>query len=316
MYIILLRDPENFILCVKLGVKILILFVTTLVQASLSRIATVSGSILSMWALEPSIYQLLASHSGILCPKMLRMSPSLHYTTLYLFLQHCATHSFFLSSSSLIMPGSTSPASGNFAHLLKLVSTLQSWTEIPLHTRQYVVKMIGNILNSIKSSSSVLSVTPDFQHLLDSCIGVCYESLDLCPNVLDNMSIILDEFPLSVSSLISVTFLLLHVSRTGQKSGAAVARKVLGKIPPQITFSRERAKQLDCVRQVWIKILNDIYQIRIQPFPQVIATQNFTPSKISTILFGFDKILTPSPSLFKNIFLLTLPFLLKLLIFC
>lgn len=219
------------------------------VQACISKVATVSGSILSMWALDPSIFQLLATHSGILCGKLVRNAPSLHDNTVSLFIQHCTTHSYFLSSSSLLSPGSTSPTAGNFSQLIQILSKLQTWTSAPLHTRQLVIKKIGAMLNSIKSSSASLSVTQEFHQLLDSIIEVCYESSELCCDSMDNLLIILDDFPLPVPSLVSVTFLLLHVSRNGNKKMSAGARKLLAKIPPQITFSRERAKQLDCVRQ-------------------------------------------------------------------
>ena len=64
-----------------------------------------------------------------------------------LFLQHAATHSF-LSSSSLLSPGSTWPTAANFARLLQ--------TE----TRQQGVKMVGSILTSSKSSAAQLSLLP------------------------------------------------------------------------------------------------------------------------------------------------------------
>ena len=195
--------------------------------------------------MEPSIFKLLGDHSGLLCPKLVRAAPSLHDNTVTLFLQHAATHSFFLSSSSLLSPGSTSPTAANFAQLLQTVTRLQSWTALPLASRQQVVKMVGSILTSSKSSAALLSLTPDFQELLDSSISVCYESAELCPDVLENMVTILDDFPLSVPALISVTFLMLHVAKTGSKAAAGLARRLLAKIPPQITFSRERAKQLD-----------------------------------------------------------------------
>ena len=219
------------------------------VHACISKIATVSGSILSMWALEPSIFQLLASHSGMLCPKLVRATPSLHANAVNLLLQHCATHSYFLSSSSLLNKDSTSPTAGNFARMLEVVTNLLSWRDLPIPTRQHVVKSIRGVLTGVKSAASVLSVTLEFQVLLDSCVAVCYESPELCSDVMENLVIILDEYPLSVPSLISVTFMLLHVVRTGDRSVSALARRLLAKIPPQITFSRERAKQLDTVRQ-------------------------------------------------------------------
>ena len=46
------------------------------------------------------------------------------------------------------------------------------------------------------------------------------------------IQLILDDFPLSVSSLVSVTFLLLHLAQTGDKVISRVARRLLAKIPP------------------------------------------------------------------------------------
>ena len=58
----------------------------------------------------------------------------LHDNTL--FLQHAATHSFFLSSSSLLSSGSTSPNAANFARLLQTETKLQSWAVLPLASKQ------------------------------------------------------------------------------------------------------------------------------------------------------------------------------------
>ena len=218
-------------------------------HASISKIATVSGSILSMWALDPSIFHLLAHHSGLTCQTLAKTSPSVHHSTTTLFLNHCSTHSFFLSSSSLLSPGSTSPTAGHFSFILQTVSHLQAWAPVSLYTKEAVVKTIGQILSAIKPSAPTLSATIEFQDLVDSCISVCYNSPLICLDVLENIQLILDDFPLSVSSLVSVTFLLLHLAQTGDKMISRVARRLLAKIPPQVTFSRERAKQMICIRR-------------------------------------------------------------------
>ena len=67
----------------------------------------------------------------------------LHDNTMSLFLKHAATHSFFLSSSSLLSSGLTSPNAANFARLLQTETRLQSWAALPLASRQQVIKMIG-----------------------------------------------------------------------------------------------------------------------------------------------------------------------------
>jgi len=240
--------PSNLWSGVKLS-KPLAVTTALWVHASISKIATVSGSILSMWALDPSIFHLLAHHSGLTCPKVASSSPSVHHSTTTLFLNHCATHSFFLSSSSLLSPGSTSPTAGHFSFILQTLSHLQSWVPVSLYTKEAVVKTIGQILSAIKPSAATLSITSEFQSLVDSCISVCYNSTLLCLDVLENLQLVLDDFPLSVSTLVSITFLLLHLAQAGDKTIARVARRLLAKIPPQVTFSRERAKQMISIRQ-------------------------------------------------------------------
>ena len=96
------------------------------------------------------------------------------HNTVTLFRQHAATHSFFLSSTSLLSPSSSSPTVTNFVRLLQ--------TE----TRQQVVKMVGSNLTSSKSSGALLSLTSDFHELLDFSIGVYYESSELCSDILEN----------------------------------------------------------------------------------------------------------------------------------
>jgi hypothetical protein len=89
----------------------------------------------------------------------------------------------------------------------------------------------------------------EFQNLVDSCISVCYNCPLICLDVHENLQLVLDDFPLSVSTLVAITLLLLHLAQTRDKIISRVARRLLAKIPPQVTFSRERAKQMISISQ-------------------------------------------------------------------
>ena len=239
------------------------------VMACLGKISTVSGSILSMWALDPPIFQLLAQHSGLTSSSLAGSSPPLVHSAVSLLLAHSSTHSHFISSSALLLPGSTSPTANNLSQLILLLSNLQANPAVPLATRKLVVKTLANILTSMKPSAAALSVTSEFQSLVESSMTLCYDSPQLCPALMENINIILDEFPLSIPTLVSLTFLLLHLAKTGDRVLAKSSRRLLAKIPPQITFSRERAKQMETARHEGIggkveKTLLDIFKMEVK----------------------------------------------------
>ena len=239
------------------------------VLACLGKISTVSGSILSMWALDPPIFQLLSQHSGLTSPSLAHSSPPLVHSAVSLLLAHTTTHSYFISSSGLLLAGSTSPTANNLSQLIILLSDLQANLAVPLATRKLVVKTLATMLTSMKTSAAALSVTTEFQTLVESTMNLCYDCPQLCPALLENLNIILDEFPLSIPTLVSLTFLLLHLAKAGDRVLAKSSRKLLAKIPPQITFSRERAKQMEVARQEggWGKVektLLDIFKMEVK----------------------------------------------------
>jgi hypothetical protein len=51
------------------------------VLACLGKLATTAGSVLSMWALDPSIFLLLSNHCGLESPALARDHPSLHHVS-------------------------------------------------------------------------------------------------------------------------------------------------------------------------------------------------------------------------------------------
>lgn len=105
----------------------------------LSQLANVSGSIIGMWALKPSILELLGVLLEPYNEKLSRIYPILQYSLLYLLFSHCKCYNYFIASSSLVteklniighlgLPESLniddvgkSPNSGNFTVVLNVL---------------------------------------------------------------------------------------------------------------------------------------------------------------------------------------------------
>ncbi|KYQ50767.1 Serine/threonine-protein kinase SMG1 [Trachymyrmex zeteki] len=125
--ILVADNPLNDLQYTKSDVEIIVTFILR----ALSDIANASNSIIGMWALKPSILELLAVKLKPYNTALSIASPFLQYNILYLLYAHCSRYNHFVSSSSLItgttasrpmdmFPGTldvptTSPASGHFA---------------------------------------------------------------------------------------------------------------------------------------------------------------------------------------------------------
>ncbi|XP_017781881.1 PREDICTED: serine/threonine-protein kinase SMG1 [Nicrophorus vespilloides] len=104
---------------------------------SLSQLANASGSIIGMWALKPSILELLAVTLQPFNEQLSRNAPTLQYSILFLLYSHCKCYNHFISSSTLVtdkLKGGSrmglpdhiedvakSPNSGNFSIILNVL---------------------------------------------------------------------------------------------------------------------------------------------------------------------------------------------------
>ena len=87
----------------------------------LSNLITKKGSVLSAWALDPSIFHVFTRHSHLLTRKFAARYPWLHGALLGAFHVHCSTNGHFLSSSSLVH-SSNSPTPEHFKDILETIS--------------------------------------------------------------------------------------------------------------------------------------------------------------------------------------------------
>ena len=83
----------------------------------LKELAITKGSVLSMWALNPPIFQLLNS-AGVSNANFARKHPLLHLSVLKMFKLHCSTHHQFLASSQLLSTNTYGSPTADFFQVL------------------------------------------------------------------------------------------------------------------------------------------------------------------------------------------------------
>jgi PI-3-kinase-related kinase SMG-1 len=99
------------------------------VLACISDIALAKGSVLSMWALDPTIFKLLTNNLGVVAVDFASGQPWLHFAILKLLQSHCSSHGQFISSSDVCASLtsnsiSASPTAKYFSVILTLLSSL------------------------------------------------------------------------------------------------------------------------------------------------------------------------------------------------
>ena len=205
------------------------------VLACLSKLATTAGSVLFMWALDPSIFVLLSQHCGLSSPVMASQHPSLHYAVLFLLTQHSAAHSHFLSSSSLLSSlSTTSPTATHLSSFLATLVHLMGWDIASNKVRLLAVTSLCSTLTSVKGSADMMSNSSELYNMLTVSLETAYSSPFLRPAILDLLTLILEHFPPPAASQTELTALLLHIARAGDHDQADTARKLLAFLPPQV----------------------------------------------------------------------------------
>ncbi|CAK9817618.1 Serine/threonine-protein kinase SMG1 [Anthophora quadrimaculata] len=166
--------------------------VVTFLLRALSDIANASNSIIGMWALKPSILELLAVKLKPYDSSLSTTSPFLQYSILYLLYAHCSRYNHFVPSSSLItgttacrpidmFPGAldvptTSPTSGHLSIILNLIA--KSYNE---HTPEQTLLLLSTWMQEICIQSEnyigILSKTKEYENVLASLVA-CGATID------------------------------------------------------------------------------------------------------------------------------------------
>ncbi|CAH2981536.1 unnamed protein product [Chilo suppressalis] len=158
----------------------------------LSELANASNSIIGMWALQPSILELLAIK---MCPQdmnLMKRKPALQYSVLYLLYSHCKKNNHFIASSDLVNNpqqratdifnlsninlgevSSSSPTSGHLAVILNTLSMILD-EEVPKETLLLILNWISDIFHQLDNYLSIVSMSKGFLVLITNMLRLAY----------------------------------------------------------------------------------------------------------------------------------------------
>lgn len=158
----------------------------------LAELANASNSIIGMWALQPSILELLAIK---MCPHdeiLMKERPALQYAILYLLYSHCQKNNHFIASSDLVTNSqqrandlfglsnltlgevsSSSPTSGHLAVILNILSIVLD-DQMPNESLTLVLTWVSDIFCQLDKYLPIVNMSKGFLVLLTNMLTLAH----------------------------------------------------------------------------------------------------------------------------------------------
>ncbi|KAK4015632.1 hypothetical protein OUZ56_030607 [Daphnia magna] len=208
-----------------------------------------SSSLVGMWALEPSLLELLA---GKLQPAdqiqfLYHNHPALCLGILRVLHCHAKSHSHFVANSCLLINASSgsknlhgciSPTSGNLSLILNLLADLC----LGLHrastceaSKILILQWSGQLLDTCKPCTSQLNQSELFQRFLSSVVGFCESACSRHPFAVELLLVSLLDLPdITVKTDLASQIAMICINQIRNQSHSSNFLHLLGRFPSQI----------------------------------------------------------------------------------
>lgn len=218
----------------------------------LSELANASNSIIGMWALQPSILELLAIK---MCPhndNLLRDAPALQYSILYLLYSHCKKNNHFIASSDLVTNtqqrandifglsnlnlgevSGSSPTSGHLAVILNTMSIILH-DDVPKETLLLVLHWISDIFYQLDKYLPIVSMSEGFIVLVTNMLTIAHSfDDDVVMLVMKNFQHLLKNKTLTWNVMILKTIAILSILHIDNQNRALsnICKELLFELP-------------------------------------------------------------------------------------
>lgn len=263
----------------------------------LSDLANASNSIIGMWALQPSILELLAVKMSPHNEILIRDYPTLHYAILYLLYSHCKKNNHFIASSDLVSNtkqrtndiygisalsigevSSLSPTSGHLAVILNLLGIILE-KDVPSETLLLILNWMSDIFAQLDQYLPIVSMFKGFLVLVTNMLALGHSFDDeIVILVMRNCQILLRNKSLTWNAMILkniAVLCLLHVDNKN-KLLYKICVRVLFDLPWDIV-QIELDKQLFTVFMSRKMALNNLNgDTKINSFKEYLMRGSFT----------------------------------------
>ncbi|CAF1174376.1 unnamed protein product [Didymodactylos carnosus] len=152
--------------------------------SALCQIGNAKGNLIGMYALSPSLFELLSRHLQLTNSKLARQFPASHFAVLKTLYSHCVAHEHFILSSDLFNSNSTSDrmmmslSSSTKDHLediLKLHHRLIVNSHTSCHdTNKLVLNWLAEIIDSLPQDDRGLFSLPLLLKICHSIVDTAY----------------------------------------------------------------------------------------------------------------------------------------------
>lgn len=297
----------------------------------LSELANASNSIIGMWALQPSILELLAIKMAPHNSTLIKTKPALQYCILYLLYSHCKKNSHFIASSDLVSStqqrpndifglsnlslgdvSSSSPTSGHLGVILNILSIILE-KNVPTETLTLILNWISDIFAQLDKYLPIVSKSKVFLVLVTNMLSLANTFDDtIVILVLQNSQYLLKNKSLTwnVGILEKIAVLcLLHIDNR-QKCLSQVCLQVLFELPWDIV-QVEIEKQTVTVftsRRLSLSILNG--DTKVNSFKEYLMRGSFgalSSNHFKMIMNCLLQAIVDDKSILKNAFLSSWP---------
>ncbi|XP_014676672.1 PREDICTED: serine/threonine-protein kinase SMG1-like [Priapulus caudatus] len=136
---------------------------------ALTEIATTSNSIIGMWALTPSLFELLCHHLDPGMEDLAASHPVVQYCVLRLLNSLSTRHGNFISTSCLLS-SQVAQTSGHLSKILTLLTRLLRQETTSWDARKLAVQWCEDILQSLQVQHAALFPKPEFCDLVSMVI--------------------------------------------------------------------------------------------------------------------------------------------------
>ncbi|XP_055909160.1 serine/threonine-protein kinase Smg1 [Eupeodes corollae] len=157
--------------------------VLTFYFSALANLATQTSSIIGMYALNPSILELLITNCQSTNMKIWSTNPTLHTALISLLAAHCQKNHNYRMSSRLLTENlfaklsldESSPTSENFSRILQfLAEVLTQAGHLSETNLKIILSWVNNLLKECKESAHLLK---DHQPFIEICDSLCTTSI-------------------------------------------------------------------------------------------------------------------------------------------
>ncbi|CAH1794898.1 unnamed protein product [Owenia fusiformis] len=145
---------------------------------ALAEVGNTKSNLIGMWALTPSIFELLSQNLLPFPSKVSEQYPAVQYAVLHTLQSHCVRHGHFISSSTLVgesnSTGMMSTTSDNLAVLLHLLTQLLSQPNIAYDSIVLGLQWMRDIVQALENSTHVYT-NAQFLQAIHTVINMGYD---------------------------------------------------------------------------------------------------------------------------------------------